>query len=103
MFEYVYNGVSAEFEIRTAVFAENAIFCEIIVSIGKHLPKFRNLQGRSVSQSVQCTGKRRPFAVCCWKVLSGIGSLFVTTQTAVPVDADSVLSCIVTLREHSAI
>jgi len=68
VFEYVDKGVSVEFEIRTAVFAEKAIFCEIFVSIGKHLPKFRNLQGQSVSQSVQCTCKRRPFAVCCWKV-----------------------------------
>ena len=51
MFEYVHKGVSAEFEIRTAVFAENIIFCEIIVSMGKHLPKFRSLQGQSVRKS----------------------------------------------------
>jgi hypothetical protein len=64
MFEYVDKGVSAEFEIRTAVFAENAILCEIIVSIGKHLPKFRNLQGQSVSQSsVLAKGGRLLFAV----------------------------------------
>jgi len=31
VFEYADKGVSAEFEIRTAVFAEKALFCEIIV------------------------------------------------------------------------
>jgi hypothetical protein len=51
-FEYVDKDVSAEFEVRTAVFAENAAFWEIIVPIGKYLPKFRNLQGRSVGRSV---------------------------------------------------
>lgn len=64
MFEYVDKGASAEFEIRTAMFAENAVFCVIIVSIGKHLQKFRNHQGQSVSQSnVPAKGGRLLFAV----------------------------------------
>jgi hypothetical protein len=49
MFQNVDKCVSAEFETRTAVFAESAAFWEIILSTGKYLPKFRNLQRRSVS------------------------------------------------------
>jgi hypothetical protein len=45
---YVDKGVSAESEVRAPVFAANVVFWEVIVSIGKYLPKFRNHQGRSV-------------------------------------------------------